>query len=170
MDDFELDREASAVGCKPAKDGQRDEKISPQQVAMRYASLGCSDFACRQLSQMDFERIDYDLIESVLMFIADGDHDYPRTGSILVFLPGMQEIMALHDQICNHPLLGTRAGKFKLIPLHSSLSSEEQAAVFSRPRGGMRKIVISTNLAETSITIDDCVFVVDAGRYIGHVN
>ena len=46
--------------------------------------------------------------------------------------------------------------------LHPSLSSEEQSLVFAKiPQ---RKIVMSTNLAETSITIDDCVFVVEAGR------
>jgi len=67
-------------------------------------------------------------------------------------------------QIANHPVLGVKAGKFKLVPLHSSLSSEEQSAVFEKPRHGARKIVLSTNLAETSITIDDCVFVVDVGR------
>jgi ATP-dependent RNA helicase DHX57 len=60
--------------------------------------------------------------------------------------------------------LGVKAGKFKLVPLHSSLSSEQQAAVFEKPRHGVRKIVLSTNLAETSITIDDCVFVVEVGR------
>ena len=68
-------------------------------------------------------------------------------------------------QIANHPVLGIKARRFKLVPLHSSLSSEEQAAVFEKTgKNGPRKIVISTNLAETSITIDDCVFVVDAGR------
>jgi len=72
--------------------------------------------------------------------------------------------MTMHDQIANHPSLGVKAGRFKLIPLHSSLTSEEQSAVFSKPKNGARKIVLSTNLAETSITIDDCVFVVEVGR------
>ena len=72
--------------------------------------------------------------------------------------------MTLYNQIANHPVLGIKAGKFQMIPLHSSLTSEEQSRVFNKPKNGERKIVISTNLAETSITIDDCVFVVDAGR------
>ena len=76
----------------------------------------------------------------------------------------MQEIMTLYDQLMSHPRLGGKSGKFLLIPLHSSLTSEEQQLVFSKPKHGQRKIVISTNLAETSITIDDCVFVVDVGR------
>jgi ATP-dependent RNA helicase DHX57 len=91
------------------------------------------------------------------------DCPLPSEGSILVFLPGMQEIMTLLDNLASHPRIG-RSGKFLLVPLHSSLSSEEQQLVFSKPRGGQRKIVISTNMAETSITIDDCVFVIDVGR------
>jgi len=50
-----------------------------------------------------------------------------------------------------------------LVPLHSTLSSEEQSLVFRPAPKGMRKIVLSTNIAETSVTIDDCVFVIDYG-------
>ena len=60
---------------------------------------------------------------------ADGDHNFPLTGSILVFLPGLAEITTLYENLSRHPVLGERAGKFKLIPLHSSLSSEQQAQV-----------------------------------------
>ena len=177
-------------GSNYAKDKKRDEQLEKKQVYLRYEEW--SERTANTLSLMDWEKINYDLVEAVLAFIAvggDKQHSLPASGSILVFLPGMQvfffvfitsfgctdqdihsfsfyvqEIMTLYEQLDKHPLLGKRKGRFLLVPLHSSLSSEEQQLVFSKPKAGLRKIVISTNLAETSITIDDCVFVVDVGK------
>lgn len=52
--------------------------------------------------------------------------------------------------------------------MHSSLSVADQQAVFQRPQVGQRKIVLTTNIAETSITIDDIVHVVDTGTHKEH--
>ncbi|KAF0286786.1 putative ATP-dependent RNA helicase DHX57 [Amphibalanus amphitrite] len=147
---------------EPPPSSRRDETLPVSLLSQRYADY--SERTRKALALTDPDKINYDLVESVLAWLADGDHPHPRTGSILVFLPGLAEIMTLHDQLLGHRTLGRRAGRFLLVPLHSSLSSEEQQLVFRKPKPGVRKIVISTNLAETSITIDDCVFVVDCGK------
>lgn len=79
---------------------------------------------------LDPKNIDPELIVCVIAWIVDGDHDYPREGSILVFLPGIADIMAVHDELKGHNFLSPRTGNFMIIPLHSSISNEEQGAVF----------------------------------------
>ncbi|CAE8599166.1 unnamed protein product, partial [Polarella glacialis] len=120
----------------------------------------------RTLNMMDHTRINFDLIELILEYI-EGSAQFahvPRDeGAILVFLPGMMEITKVHERLRNSPCFGDPSTCLVLC-LHSQLSGEDHAKVFDKPRRGVRKIVLSTNIAETGVTIGDVVFVVDAGK------
>jgi ATP-dependent RNA helicase DHX29 len=108
---------------------------------------------------VDENRINYELIVDVLTMIASDSVE----GAVLVFLPGLREIQTLVDELLRSPILGD-ADRCAVLPLHSSLSPQDQQKVFEPVSQGCRKIVVATNIAETSITIDDVVFVVDCGK------
>nr|XP_004542827.2 putative ATP-dependent RNA helicase DHX30 [Maylandia zebra] len=84
-------------------------------------------------------------------------------GAVLCFLPGWQDIKAVQEKLEEKPRFSS--GSQMILPLHSSLSVADQQAVFQHPQVGQRKIVLATNIAETSVTIDDIVHVVDAGTH-----
>ncbi|KAJ3205312.1 ATPdependent RNA helicase [Entophlyctis luteolus] len=84
---------------------------------------------------------------------------------ILIFLPGMAEIVTLHELLQSNASIRAATQNGKLcMALHGVLSSEEQKRVFNKPPENAVKIIIATNVAETSITIDDIVFVIDSGK------
>ncbi|XP_034090532.1 ATP-dependent RNA helicase DHX30 [Gymnodraco acuticeps] len=100
-----------------------------------------------------------DLIADVIEHI--DKHGDP--GAVLCFLPGWQDIKAVQEKLEQKRHFSS--GSQMIFPLHSSLSVSDQQAVFRRPPEGRRKIVLATNIAETSITIDDIVHVVDTGTH-----
>lgn len=82
-----------------------------------------------------------------------------RQGSLLVFLAGQNEIRQLQEKL-THSLDLTH---IQLAPLYGELSLAEQRKAIDPVPAGMRKIVLATNIAETSLTIDDITVVIDSG-------
>jgi len=80
----------------------------------------------------------------------------PGRGDILVFLPGEREIREAAEALRLHHPAGV-----ELLPLYARLSYEEQQRVFRT--GGARRIVLATNVAETSLTVPGIRYVVDSG-------
>ncbi|OQR88258.1 DEAD/DEAH box RNA helicase [Achlya hypogyna] len=81
-------------------------------------------------------------------------------GAILVFLPGWDDIQDVADALAALPA----ARRCVVAVLHSRLSPQEQKRAFTRPPRGQRKVVLATNIAETSVTIEDVVYVVDTAK------
>ena len=109
-------------------------------------------------------KCDYDLLAKTILYADAIGLKTNDDGAILVFMSGTAEInkcMEAIKRLANYQGISNRLW---ILPLHGSLTSYDQSMVFRHPPKGKRKIVVSTNVAETSITIDDCVFVVDSGR------
>lgn len=87
---------------------------------------------------------------------AVADHLERTEGDILVFMPGAYEIQRTMREIAS------RVGRgFAILPLHGELPAAEQDRAVAKTSG--RKIIVSTNVAETSLTIDGVTMVVDSG-------
>ncbi|KAK7302892.1 hypothetical protein RJT34_13789 [Clitoria ternatea] len=91
-------------------------------------------------------------------------HEREPTGDVLLFLTGQDDIDAavqlLSDEVQTN---GKQSSGLIVLPLYSGLSRAEQELVFSPTPRGKRKVVISTNIAETSLTLEGVVYVVDSG-------
>lgn len=111
--------------------------------------------------------IPYPLVALTIAYVMQRSED----GHVLVFLPGWDEIKKVADILLDpsgrYPLLGVRfsdPSKYSVHYLHSTIPAAEQREVFKPPPKGVRRIILATNIAETSITIPDVVYVVDTGR------
>ncbi|XP_066579606.1 pre-mRNA-splicing factor ATP-dependent RNA helicase DHX16 [Amia ocellicauda] len=91
-------------------------------------------------------------------------HVTQAPGDILVFLTGQEEIEACCEMLqdrCRR--LGSRIAELIVLPIYANLPSDMQAKIFSPTPPGARKVVVATNIAETSLTIDGIIYVIDPG-------
>eukprot|EP00889_Picochlorum_renovo_P003077 jgi/Picre1/30107/NNA_005476.t1 len=128
-------------------------------------------------SNTDVDDVDIGLIEELLLFVCGEKRQGKAVegldaaisavesdaSAILIFLPGWDEIMRLKDALDQSGYFGNPQ-KYIVLPLHSMVSPVEQRKVFQRPPRNVRKIILSTNIAETAITIDDVALIIDSGR------
>ncbi|KAL0109421.1 hypothetical protein PUN28_014471 [Cardiocondyla obscurior] len=108
------------------------------------------------MAQLTEKEISFELIEALLMYIKKQD----APGAVLIFLPGWNLIFALMKHFQQHSVFG--GSSYLIIPLHSQLPREDQRKVFDPVPPYVTKIILSTNIAETSITINDVVYVIDS--------
>ena len=104
-------------------------------------------------------QIDYDLIGCLIREIIKGRMHLEGGGSVLVFLPGLEEISRAERgirKICS----AVPNDEYIIFQLHGGMKAQEQNKIFQSFASKV-KIVLSTNVAQTSITIPDCVVVVD---------
>ena len=88
----------------------------------------------------------------------------PTPGDVLIFLTGQQEIDTCEQILkLRTQSLGSKIKELLICPIYASLPSEKQAEVFVPTPENARKVVIATNIAETSLTIEGICFVIDAG-------
>ena len=107
--------------------------------------------------RVDESNVDYDMLGLLVKRLVQIKSD---DGSILVFLSGAPEINNAQNTIARI----TRGMSIQILPLHGGLQPRDQNLVFRRSPSGCTKVILSTNVAETSITIPDCTIVIDSCR------
>jgi hypothetical protein len=97
----------------------------------------------------------------------DFDLDHPPFPYLSFSSPGQEEIEAtcfsLSERLDQMRTSGSEVPELLVLPIYSTLPSDLQAKIFDRAPDGSRKCIVSTNIAETSLTVDGILFVIDTG-------
>ncbi|CAH8832978.1 unnamed protein product [Trichobilharzia szidati] len=104
-----------------------------------------------------------DYIEAAIISVLQ-IHVTQPPGDILVFLTGQEEIETANELLVERTRkLGSKIRELLILPIYSTLPSDMQAKIFAPTPPGARKVVLATNIAETSLTIDGIIYVIDTG-------
>jgi pre-mRNA-splicing factor ATP-dependent RNA helicase DHX38/PRP16 len=84
-------------------------------------------------------------------------------GDILVFMTGQEDIEITCELVAERLRLLNDPPKLSILPIYSQMPADLQAKIFDKAAPGVRKVIVATNIAETSLTVDGIMYVVDAG-------
>eukprot|EP00934_Nitzschia_sp_Nitz4_P003663 Nitzschia sp. Nitz4//scaffold88_size82704//18090//21395//NITZ4_005285-RA/size82704-processed-gene-0.65-mRNA-1//-1//CDS//3329559473//3653//frame0 len=105
-----------------------------------------------------------DYVDAAVVTVLQIHVSQPLNGDILVFLTGQEEIETAAEILTQRTKnLGSRIKELMICPVYANLPSEQQAKIFEKTPKGARKVVLATNIAETSLTIDGICYVIDTG-------
>ncbi|PLW12732.1 hypothetical protein PCANC_18157 [Puccinia coronata f. sp. avenae] len=164
----EIHRELRQLSLPPARGGWvwGDPKVQKYLQRELQEPLALDPVTGKVLRDSDDLEMPFALVALVVAWVLSKSTE----GHVLVFLPGWEEIKGVQNILTNtrqFPLFGLNfnaASKFEVHVLHSAIPVADQQLVFSPPPEGVRRVILSTNIAETSVTIPDVVFVVDTGK------
>lgn len=105
-----------------------------------------------------------DYIDACIVSVLQIHLTQPLPGDILVFLTGQEEIEAVQEALNERSRrIGTKMKELIVVPIYANLPSDLQSKIFEPTPRGARKVVLATNIAETSVTIDGISYVIDPG-------
>ncbi|KAJ1458668.1 hypothetical protein M885DRAFT_428282, partial [Pelagophyceae sp. CCMP2097] len=121
-----------------------------------------SDFAVEDAPPSELARPQHELVVQIARARARDD---ANVSCILVFVPGMADIVDLTERFETQSAKSADGRSFVCVPVHSDIAHEEQARAFAPAEARTIKIVIATNAAESSVTLPDCDDVIDLGTH-----
>lgn len=160
FDKFNKEAKKEPVWCQYTYKNQRhNEAKSFDMIVGKYANSLRGRYSQKTINILknpETEKIDLKFVQHLIQHIS---YQKP-SGAILVILPGFTLISQLYDSLQKD----FPSTKFVIYPLHSLLTGNDQRNIFNKPPDGVRKIIVSTPMSETSITIEDVVYVINAGK------
>ena len=105
-----------------------------------------------------------DYVDAAIVTILQIHISQPLDGDILLFLTGQEEIETANEILAHRAkILGNKIPELLICPIYANLPSEQQARIFEETPKEARKVVLATNIAETSLTINGIKYVIDTG-------
>jgi len=114
-------------------------------VDIQYSKTPCEDYVDSAVKQV------------LAIHVSQG------AGDILVFMTGQEDIEATCELIEERLRFLNDPPKLSVLPIYSQMPADLQAKIFDRAPPGVRKVIVATNIAETSLTVDGIMYVVDSG-------